>query len=77
MIAFACPHCSQKFQVKDEFAGRAAKCLACKKALTVPARRKRRRPPPARSTPPRAPWPRSAWTLAASPSISPAAPGPA
>jgi serine/threonine protein kinase len=36
MIQFACPHCSKKFTVKDEFAGRASKCPACKRQLVVP-----------------------------------------
>ncbi len=37
MISFACPHCQQKLNVKDELAGRTAPCPACKKPLTVPA----------------------------------------
>jgi hypothetical protein len=36
MIAFSCSHCGMKFQVKDEFAGRAAKRPACKQPLVVP-----------------------------------------
>jgi serine/threonine protein kinase len=37
MIAFGCTQCSMKFQVKDEFAGRATRCPTCKIALVVPA----------------------------------------
>src|SRR5205823_3426234 len=36
MIAFSCPSCAMKFQLKDEFAGRSTKCPTCKHALTVP-----------------------------------------
>ena len=37
MISFACSHCRQSLTVKDEFAGRTAKCPGCKQQLTVPA----------------------------------------
>jgi len=37
MIAFSCPHCSLKLQVKPEFAGRKAACPTCKQPLTVPS----------------------------------------
>jgi serine/threonine protein kinase/Leucine-rich repeat (LRR) protein len=36
MIAFRCPQCTQKFEVKEEFAGRQSRCPACKHALVVP-----------------------------------------
>ena len=36
MISFPCPHCGMKFKVKDEFAGRASSCPACKHSLVVP-----------------------------------------
>jgi serine/threonine protein kinase len=36
MIAFSCPQCGMKFQVKDEFAGRTTRCPTCKNALVVP-----------------------------------------
>ncbi len=36
MIPFTCPHCGAKFTAKDEFAGRASKCPACKRQLVVP-----------------------------------------
>jgi len=38
MISFACSHCHQNVTVKDDFAGRTAKCPGCKQPLTVPAR---------------------------------------
>lgn len=34
-IAFACPACGKRFNVKDELAGKAAKCV-CGQALQVP-----------------------------------------
>ncbi len=36
MIAFSCPQCGMKFQVKDEFAGRTTRCPTCKSSLVVP-----------------------------------------
>jgi hypothetical protein len=36
MIAFFCAQCGQKFNVKEEFAGRTTKCPTCKQPLTVP-----------------------------------------
>lgn len=36
MIAFACSQCALKLTVKPEFAGRSAKCPACKQPITVP-----------------------------------------
>lgn len=36
MIPFDCSHCGMKFQVKDEFAGRAGKCPTCQAPLVVP-----------------------------------------
>jgi serine/threonine protein kinase len=36
VIAFACSHCAQRFQVKEEFAGRSTRCPTCKQALVVP-----------------------------------------
>jgi hypothetical protein len=37
MIAFMCVRCAMKLRVKDEFAGRPAKCPACKTPMRVPA----------------------------------------
>ncbi|MBL8793787.1 MAG: protein kinase [Planctomycetia bacterium] len=37
MIAFSCPQCGARFQVKPQFAGRASRCPGCKHALMVPA----------------------------------------
>lgn len=37
MISFACQRCGMKYQVKDEFAGRATRCTTCKHPLNVPA----------------------------------------
>ncbi len=37
MIAFSCPGCGKSFSVKDEFAGREAKCPTCRIAIRVPA----------------------------------------
>lgn len=37
MITFSCYRCGMKFDVKDEFAGRATKCPTCKQPLVVPA----------------------------------------
>lgn len=36
MITFSCTHCGIKYQVKNEFAGRTAKCRACQTLLQVP-----------------------------------------
>jgi hypothetical protein len=36
-IAVACPHCDAKLNVREEFAGRRAKCPKCQKPLDVPA----------------------------------------
>lgn len=36
MIAFACSHCGMKFRLRDELAGRSARCPTCKQRLTVP-----------------------------------------
>ena len=37
MIAFVCPKCGQKLPVKDEVAGKRAKCPHCAAVLTIPA----------------------------------------
>ena len=37
MIAFACPGCSKKLTVKDEFAGKKAKCPHCGQTVLLPA----------------------------------------
>jgi serine/threonine protein kinase len=37
MLDFACPGCSRKLRVKEDLAGRKAKCPHCACALTVPA----------------------------------------
>jgi len=36
MIAFSCAHCDKALRVKDELAGKRAKCPACGKPITVP-----------------------------------------
>jgi hypothetical protein len=36
MIAFACPSCQKKLSVKDELAGKRAKCPGCAKVLSIP-----------------------------------------
>jgi uncharacterized protein (TIGR00266 family) len=37
MIKFACPSCQKGYRVKDELAGRKAKCKACGEPMQVPA----------------------------------------
>jgi hypothetical protein len=36
-IQFHCPHCKRGLSVKDELAGKRARCPGCKGVLTVPA----------------------------------------
>jgi DNA-directed RNA polymerase subunit RPC12/RpoP len=36
MIAFDCPGCGKRFQVKEEFGGRKSKCPTCGTRLLVP-----------------------------------------
>lgn len=36
-IKFKCPHCQKALSVKDEFAGKRAKCSGCQKIVTIPA----------------------------------------
>jgi len=36
-MKFACPHCSQKFDIPDEWAGHALECPSCKQAFTLPS----------------------------------------
>jgi serine/threonine protein kinase len=36
MIAFACPSCQKKLSVKDELAGKKAKCPGCSKVVSIP-----------------------------------------
>src|SRR5262249_2799885 len=36
MITFACPHCSRALKVKEELAGKKAKCPACGQPVTIP-----------------------------------------
>jgi hypothetical protein len=36
-IKFKCPHCKKPLSVKDQLAGKRAKCPACDKVLTIPA----------------------------------------
>ena len=50
-IRFACPDCGKRYQVKDELAGKKAKCQACGKRLLIP-RPKPRQAKPAPVTPP-------------------------
>src|SRR5438128_860889 len=35
-IKFPCPHCKKALKVKDELAGRKAKCPSCQQILTIP-----------------------------------------
>src|SRR6516164_4261824 len=37
MIAFACPSCGKKLSVKDEHAGKKARCAGCEQPVAVPA----------------------------------------
>src|SRR5437016_3978803 len=37
MIEFRCSSCNRAFAVKDELAGRSAKCKSCGQMLTVPS----------------------------------------
>ncbi len=37
MIEFSCPSCSKTHRVKDEFAGKKAKCKECGSAMPIPA----------------------------------------
>ncbi len=37
MIAFACPGCARRLQVKEELAGKKVQCLGCGKPVLVPA----------------------------------------
>src|SRR5262245_10754729 len=36
MVCFSCPHCSRALQVKDDLAGKKAKCPACGKPVAIP-----------------------------------------
>jgi hypothetical protein len=36
MIRFACPHCQKKLAIKDESAGKKARCTGCKEIVVVP-----------------------------------------
>ena len=36
MITFNCPACGKRFHVKDELAGKNARCPGCQKVLTIP-----------------------------------------
>lgn len=35
-IQFSCPHCGKSFAVKDDLAGKSAKCKSCGQTITVP-----------------------------------------
>ncbi len=37
MIEFSCPSCSKTYRVKDDFAGKKAKCKECGSAMPIPA----------------------------------------
>jgi hypothetical protein len=45
-LKFSCPHCRKGIRVKEELAGKKAKCPACQQVLTIPAV-KGATPPPA------------------------------
>lgn len=36
-MKFACPHCTQKFEIPDEWAGHAMDCPSCGQAFTIPS----------------------------------------
>jgi transcription elongation factor Elf1 len=36
-IKFNCPHCTKPLSVRDDLAGKRAKCPKCQQALTIPA----------------------------------------
>ena len=42
MIAFACPECGKRLEIRDEHAGKKAKCPGCGAVLTVPRKSSRR-----------------------------------
>jgi predicted Zn finger-like uncharacterized protein len=57
-IAVNCPHCSAAFNVKDEYAGKRAKCPSCKEPLTIPGVGDTvKMPPPAKPVAARKPKP--------------------
>jgi ubiquitin-protein ligase len=53
MISFACPNCHKHYQVREELAGKAAKCKSCGHVLRVPAADAS--PPVAQAPPPARP----------------------
>jgi uncharacterized Zn finger protein (UPF0148 family) len=36
-MRFSCPHCGKALNVKDEYAGKKAKCPGCRNLIRVPA----------------------------------------
>src|SRR5437762_8059246 len=49
-LKFSCPHCRKAIRVKEELAGKKAKCPACQQVLTIPTVARSTGPPPAKST---------------------------
>src|SRR5437588_7406190 len=49
-LKFSCPHCRKAIRVKEELAGKKAKCPACQQVLTIPTVARSSSPEPAKST---------------------------
>src|SRR4051794_39525715 len=45
-IAFRCPSCGKAFSLRDELAGKKAKCMLCGGMMVVPVKAPEKRPPP-------------------------------
>lgn len=48
-LKFSCPHCRKAIRVKEELAGKKAKCPACQQVLTIPTVARSSAPSPAKS----------------------------
>src|SRR5436190_10506055 len=48
-LKFSCPHCRKAIRVKEELAGKKAKCPACQQVLTIPTVARSSAPAPAKS----------------------------
>src|SRR6516164_5789128 len=49
-LKFSCPHCRKGIRVKEELAGKKAKCPACQQVLTIPTVTRSTSPSPTKST---------------------------
>src|SRR5436190_16191084 len=49
-LKFSCPHCRKAIRVKEELAGKKAKCPACQQVLTIPTVARSTSPTAAKST---------------------------